>query len=259
MQDIQRQVFGPVAAHDFLRCRIRIVAPAALLIPQRPLRRHGQVAGKIGVASQDLLDRRTLEEVVIHLAALGGERHMVRRFGGEVEMRAITVIEENTVRFAGLPAKIERNVLVDRIGAFLIGGRVGVPHGELAAPLVEAGGLFAQAVEMLVEAELFDRGNRVQALAVHVRVPHHGSASALMVRWVFASRNSISSGERWTTASTSSVAISDVVRLSFTLHFRNVPRGSWRSPRSGRAPAAAAEGGAHANQVRRQDVKRTCD
>ena len=51
VKDIQRKVFGPVAAHEFFGHGVRIVAPAALLISQRPLRRHGQVAGEIRVAS----------------------------------------------------------------------------------------------------------------------------------------------------------------------------------------------------------------
>ncbi len=52
-----------------------------------------------------------------------------------------------------LPADVERNALVNRIGAFLIGEGVGVPHDELAAALIKPGRFFAQSVEVLVEAE----------------------------------------------------------------------------------------------------------
>ena len=85
-------------------------------------------------------------------------------------MRAVTVIEEDAVRLAALQAKIEGDVLVDGVGAFLIARRVGVPHGELSAPFVEAGGLFAETVKVLVEADFFRGGHRA---VVSVRVRHH--------------------------------------------------------------------------------------
>ena len=57
------------------------------------------------------------------------------------------------VRDAALQAEIKRNGLIDRIFAFGVTGRVGVPVDEKAAALVETRGFFAEAVEVFVEAE----------------------------------------------------------------------------------------------------------
>src|SRR5208283_5193286 len=159
MKNVQRQVIGAIAGDNLLGDLVREIAPAALLIAQRPLRGHGQMAGQIGVTAQDSADRGAPEEVVIHLAAVGGEDDGTLQIGAEIEMSAKAVVEEDAVGSAVLPADVEGDALVDGIGAFVIGGRVGVPHGELAAALVETRGLLAEAVEVLFEAQALGGGD----------------------------------------------------------------------------------------------------
>ena len=118
--------------------------------------------------------RRALEEVVIHLAALGEETHELFRVVPHIEVRAIAVVVEDAVSASALPADIERDALIQRVRSFLVAGRVGVPHGELPAPPVQPCGLFAQPVEVLVEPQLFRGGNGPGLLVVQ-----HGALVAV--------------------------------------------------------------------------------
>ncbi len=179
VEHIERQIVRAVFSNHLLGHGIRIITVPALLIAERPHRRHRHVPGKVGVARQYLLNGRPLEEVVIHLAALRGERGVFLGRSAEIEVSPVAVIEENAVGRAVLPAGVERNALVNRIGAFLVREGVRVPHGELAAALVEPRRLFAQPVEVLVEAEPLGRGNqsrlRIESHRLLIRIDESGA------------------------------------------------------------------------------------
>ena len=71
MNHIQRQIALAILAHNLFDHGVRIIAPATLLIAQRPHWRHRRVAGQIRIACQNLFHRGSVEKVVIHLAAFG--------------------------------------------------------------------------------------------------------------------------------------------------------------------------------------------
>ena len=168
MNHVQRQIVFAILPRDFFDHRVGIVAPAALLIAQCPHRRQWHVTGQIRVAAENLFDRWAIEEVVVELTAFRAKPDPLLRRMAEVEVAAITVVEKDPVRGAALQADIERNGLIDRILAFGVAGRVGIPVHEEAAPFVEAGGFFAEAIEVFVKAEFFRNGDESTCFGIEL-------------------------------------------------------------------------------------------
>src|SRR5687768_6624571 len=177
MHHVERQIAFAILAHDFLNHRVRVVAPATLLITERPQRRQGHVTSQVGVTAENLFDRWSMKEVVIDFAALGAKPRALLRRAAEVEITAVTVIEKDSIRDAALQAEIKRNGLIDRIFAFDVTGRVGVPVNEEAATFVETRGFLTEAVEVFIEAELFRNGHERASLWIE----HHSGELALCV------------------------------------------------------------------------------
>ena len=61
MNHVERQIAFAILVHNFFDHRVGIIAPAALLITQRPERRQRHVAGEIGITAEDLFDRWPIE------------------------------------------------------------------------------------------------------------------------------------------------------------------------------------------------------
>ncbi len=59
-----------------------------------------------------------------------------------------------------MQADVERNRLVDRIFAFDVAGRVGIPVNERTATFVETRGFLAKSIEMFVKAEFLGSGDK---------------------------------------------------------------------------------------------------
>ena len=168
IEDVEREVVRAVDRGDLLDHRVRVIAIAALLVAEGPERRQRHAASEFGVAAEDLLQRGTVEEIVIQNTALGGIAGGVLAGVAEVKGGAVGVVVEEAVGAAVFHAEVERNALVDRVRALDVTGRVGIPHREPAAPAVEAGGLFAQTVKVFIEAELFRRGDAAgRGIAAH--------------------------------------------------------------------------------------------
>ena len=107
MNHIERQIAFAILADNFLDHRVRVITPTALLIAERPQRRHWHVTGEIGVTAQNFLYRWAIEEVVVQLAAFGAKpRALLRRFA-EVKIAAIAVVEKDAVSDAVLQTDIE--------------------------------------------------------------------------------------------------------------------------------------------------------
>src|SRR5207248_10651636 len=70
---IEGQIALTILAHDAFDHRIRIVTVATLLNSQRPERHHGHMAREISVAGQNLLDRWTVEKIIVQLADFGAK------------------------------------------------------------------------------------------------------------------------------------------------------------------------------------------
>src|ERR1044072_2874896 len=81
----------------------------------------------------------------------------------------MAVVEEDAVSLRIFEPDVKRYCLVDGVSAFAIAGRVGVPHLELAAPLVEPRGLLAQPVKAFVKAEPLCRGDGLAFRVIHHR------------------------------------------------------------------------------------------
>src|ERR1044072_7632905 len=118
MHDVERQVAFAILVHHFFNHRVGIITPATLLIAERPERRQRHVAREIGVTPENLLDRWTMEEVVVHLAAFSAKPRALLRRLPEIKIAAITVVEKDAVSDAALEADVKRNGLIDRISAF---------------------------------------------------------------------------------------------------------------------------------------------
>src|SRR5262249_6828598 len=102
MHDVERQVAPAIFVHNFFDHRVGVITPATLLIAECPKRRQRHVPGEIGVAAENLFDRWTIKEVVVHLAAFSAEPCTLLRRLAEVEITPIAVVEENSVSSAAL-------------------------------------------------------------------------------------------------------------------------------------------------------------
>src|SRR5712691_920465 len=111
MEHIERQVALPVLSHHLFDHRVRIVAPATLLIAKRPKGRQWHVAREFSIAIKNLLDRWTIEEVVVHLTAFGAKPGALLRRTTKIKVAAITVVKEKAVGRAALQADVERDGL----------------------------------------------------------------------------------------------------------------------------------------------------
>jgi hypothetical protein len=125
---------------------------------QRPPRGQGRAPGQLRVALDDLLGGRAVDEVVVHLAALGAEREQLLHLVAHVEQAAEGVVEEDAVGAAGARHHEEGHRDVDGVGVVAVREGVAVPHrvavsAEVPAALVQAAGLLAQAVHELVVTE----------------------------------------------------------------------------------------------------------
>src|SRR5689334_20211588 len=106
MDRVERQIRLAVSARDILDHRGGIIAPAALLIAERPTRRQRRAPGQLGVARQHVAKRGPAEKIIIHLAAVGAEARVLLRALSEIEVAAVAVVEEQAVNAAVPPAQI---------------------------------------------------------------------------------------------------------------------------------------------------------
>jgi hypothetical protein len=90
-----------------------------------------------------------IDEVVVHLAAVGRERREAVVTGAEIEIAAVAVIEEDPVIEPVMDADIKWHGRIQRVGVAGIAEGVGVPVGVGAAAAIQVAGLFAQADEAL--------------------------------------------------------------------------------------------------------------
>src|ERR1700730_6655137 len=132
---IKRQIPLPILAHHFFHHRLGVITPAALLIAQRPERRQRHVSGEVGVATQDLLHRRSVKKVVVQFATFGAKPGALLRRVAKVKVTAIAVIKKDSVSSGMLQAYVKRDGLIDRIFAFRVTRRVSVPVHKGIAPL----------------------------------------------------------------------------------------------------------------------------
>src|SRR4030095_4148901 len=113
MHNVERQIALAILFHHLFDHRVRVVAPAALLITKCPERRQRHVACEFSVAAEDLLYGRTVEEVVIDLTALRAEPRSLLRGPSEIKITAVAVIKKDSISRAPVEAEIERHGLID--------------------------------------------------------------------------------------------------------------------------------------------------
>ena len=97
---IARDVPLPELPRDLAYFFLGFVAPAALLVAERPLGRHGDAAGKLSVAVEHLFRGRSAEHVVDDITALGAVVSAVPILFRQVDLDAVSVIEEEAVGHA---------------------------------------------------------------------------------------------------------------------------------------------------------------
>src|SRR5258707_4060797 len=157
---IQRKITFAILPHHLLNHELRIVTVATLLNAERPQRRQWHMAGQVSIATENLFDRWAIEKVVIQLPALGAKPYALLRKPAEIEIAAITIIKKDSVCRTFLQTQIERNGLINRILAFVVTGRVGVPVHKEPPPFVEVRRLLTKTVEVFVETQLLRGGHK---------------------------------------------------------------------------------------------------
>src|SRR5262249_31090063 len=115
------------------------VAPAALVVAERPTRRHGNPPGQVRIALEHGARRRTAEDVVDERAAIHPEATARWVFGRQVELQAVAAVNEHAPGEAVVDGQNERYgrvQVVERRG--VARGRIDVPEHLSAAGLVQA-------------------------------------------------------------------------------------------------------------------------
>src|SRR4029078_2259822 len=163
---IQRQISFAILSYYFLNYQCWIVTVTTLLRAQSPQWWERHITSQISVAMQNVFDRRPVEKVVVHLAALGTKPNSLLRQPAKVEVAAVTIVKENSVGCAVFESKIKRDCLVNRIAARCVPGCVGIPIHEETPALIEARGLFPQAVEVFVKSKLLRGRNKLTGVGI---------------------------------------------------------------------------------------------
>src|SRR5258708_8202328 len=174
---VQRKITFAILPHHLLDHGLRIVTVATLLTAERPQRRKWNMAGQVSIATENLFDRWAIQKVVIQLPAFGAKPYALLRKPAEIEIAAITIIKKDSVSRTFLQTQIERNGLINRILAFVVTRRVGVPVHEGTPPFVEVRRLLTKTVEVFVETQLLRGGHKY----ARRRIKQHPSQCSLPV------------------------------------------------------------------------------
>src|SRR5919112_2244318 len=117
------------------------VAVAALLVAQRPHRRHRSAPGQLRVAVKYVVRGRAAEDVVDDVPALGAVVSAVSACFRQVELDAVGVVEEETVGPAAYKRDRERDRGVDVVEGGGVPSRgIYVPEDLVRARFIEAAG-----------------------------------------------------------------------------------------------------------------------
>src|SRR5258708_28590820 len=174
---IQRKIALAILPHHLLDYGLRIVTVATLLNAKRPERCQRHVTRQVSVTGENLFDRWAIEKVVIQLPALGAKPYPLLRKPPEIKVATITIIEKDSVSHALLQAKVKRNGLINRVLAFVVTRRVGVPVHKGTAPFVEVRRLLTKTVKVFIETQLLRGGHKY----ARRRIKQHPSQFSLPV------------------------------------------------------------------------------
>ncbi len=131
--DFSGAKFGGNVSHLFFRK----IAVAGLLVSENKLGRKGRAAYQRGVVLEDLLGRRTVEEIVVEFSAIGAEGVGIAALFAKLEAAAVRVVQEDAIGVAGAYGKKKWDAFVQRIGALGPVHRVGVPHGKSMIAMID--------------------------------------------------------------------------------------------------------------------------
>ncbi|HEX6552011.1 MAG TPA: hypothetical protein VF026_04560 [Ktedonobacteraceae bacterium] len=155
-RDVARAKLGRQLAHH----RLRRIAPAALVVAQRPPRRQRHRPQQRAEALAHLLRRRPVDHVVVELAALGLHQPGAGLPRSNIEATAPGVIEEDAVGQTGPECQEDWDGEVKRVGARAVAmGRIGRPVDHLATELVELPGALTEAEKVLADLDALGTGN----------------------------------------------------------------------------------------------------
>ncbi|MNC11301.1 hypothetical protein D3C75_589950 [compost metagenome] len=130
--------------HQLFRC----IAPFTLMESQRPHRRRFRFSRQLGIFIDDITDFRAVDEVISQRAAVGVEIVVVVFFAGHFVVRAIRIIEENTVCLFIFQSYEEWNRCIKIFCILVIGIGVRIPHAKTFAALVQPAGLLTESIEV---------------------------------------------------------------------------------------------------------------
>src|SRR6266571_4157103 len=130
IDDVGRDLFLAEHFRNLADTRFGIVAVAALLIAEGPVRRQRRAANERGELFEDFLRLRSGEKVVVQLATFGADRKSSGSADAKVEIRAMSVVEKKAVGKTFAQADEEGDRFVNGIRGLLPAISVGVPKGE---------------------------------------------------------------------------------------------------------------------------------
>ena len=134
------------------------VAPARLLVAERPQRRHRGPARQRRVAVEHVAGRRPAEDVVDEVAAGGGELDPLRIRSCEVDLDPAGVVEQQPVGAAVAQREHERDRRVEVVeGCGVARRRVDVPEHLVRAGLLEPARALAATEEPLARRAALDQ------------------------------------------------------------------------------------------------------
>src|SRR5262245_46859576 len=97
-ENVGGNFFGAKIIRQFSHALLGKVAVAALIVAQCPARRQRRATGERGVTFDDRLWLRTVDEIIIRIAAVRAERQQILTFVADVEGTAPRVVEKDAVR-----------------------------------------------------------------------------------------------------------------------------------------------------------------
>src|SRR5687768_16431714 len=106
---IARQVSFPKIFSHAYHFPVGVVTVPTLLVAQAPGRREWHSARQVRKGFDDLRNRTTCYEIIIHIACIGRKTGEAIVGSSEIELRARTVVKINPVRPPVMQSDVKRN------------------------------------------------------------------------------------------------------------------------------------------------------
>ncbi|MEI2692696.1 MAG: hypothetical protein V9H69_24415 [Anaerolineae bacterium] len=182
VERVQRNAAGAELGRQLAHRGLVGIAPARLVVAQRPQRRQRHAAGQLAVALQHIAQAGRGHEIVAQLAGRRLEAQRIAVAVAKIKEAAAGIVQQQAIGRAGLAgpaaegwrlhwnqAQKEGDALVDRIVVQRIAGRIGVVQLEAPAAAGHEESLLPQAIETRAGQQALAADHR--PLALHRLAP----------------------------------------------------------------------------------------